>query len=171
MQNEFCMQARPEVGGKEKGRRESWGGNLVVASCHGGGHVVEYGKRPVVVASELVATGGGCCLSPPLCRDTEVSFVSFPLLLLFLFFPLPRLFSVSSLLVLLFSFSFFFPLLFPSSVLPCFSSNSQNPPPVFLSLPLSHLPPHNHSSSKTSPASVTYKCRGEVATLSCPSSG
>jgi len=26
MQNEFCMQARPEVGGKQKGRRESWGG-------------------------------------------------------------------------------------------------------------------------------------------------
>jgi hypothetical protein len=33
------------------------------------------------------------------------------------------------------------------------------------------LPPQNHSSSKTSPASVIYKCRGEVATLSCPSAG
>jgi len=29
------MQARTEVGGKEKGRRESWGRNLVVASFHG----------------------------------------------------------------------------------------------------------------------------------------
>ncbi|KAG6774949.1 hypothetical protein POTOM_018367 [Populus tomentosa] len=43
-------------------------------SCHGGGHAVECGERPVVVEAELVATGDGCCLSPPLCRDTGVSF-------------------------------------------------------------------------------------------------
>lgn len=108
----------PEVGGKEKGRRESWGGNLVIASCHGGVHAVEFGERPVVVEAELVATGGGCCLSPPLCRDTGVSFFSFPLLLLFILFPLPRLFSVSSLLVLLFSFLFSSPPLFSPVFLP-----------------------------------------------------
>lgn len=86
----------------------------------------------MVVVAELVATGGGCCpFSSTVQRHTG----------LFLFFPLPCLFSVSSLLVLLFSF-FFFSLLFPSSVLPCLSSNSQNAPLLFfrLCLCLIYLP-------------------------------
>jgi len=117
-------------GENRRGEEKVWGGNLVVASCHGGVHAVEHGERPVVVAAELVATGGACCLSPPLCRDTRVSFFSFPLLLLFILFPLPRLFSVSSLLVLLFSFFSFFSFLFSSP--PLFS-------PVFL--PTLKIPP------------------------------
>jgi len=75
------------------------------------------------------------------------------------------------------SWFFFFLFFFLSSSLPLLCSPlfffqlSKFPPSVPSSLPLSHLPPHNHSSSKTSPASVIYKGRGEVAILSCPSTG